>query len=60
MKKNPKCSKKTPSEKNENQKPTPEFSRNPEISQNNPYQNSPKTPENNTEEIDPQAAEEVV
>ena len=35
--------------KNENQEPIPEISRNPETSQETPTQNSPKTPENNTE-----------
>ena len=42
---------------NENHEPTPETSRNPEISQDTPTQNSPKTPENNPE-IDAQKKQE--
>ena len=44
---------------NENHKPIPETLRNPEISQDTPTQNSPKTPENNPE-IDAQKTEKTV
>ena len=44
---------------NENHELIPETSRNPEISQDTPTQNSPKTPENNPE-IDAQKTEKKV
>ena len=43
----------------ENHEPIPETSRNPEISQDTPTQNSPKTPENNPE-IDAEKTEKSV